>query len=200
MEFDYSKAALLQFIDIAQDKGYVTPIVAKNWKSAVGKLLNDLAETEEADVRNVALEMAAHRVANREPGALSSESLQSYKSRVKAAIDEFVDWTEHRTTYRPKKRNNKPQNGKAQKMQTGNSRGRPEHQVHQERLDMPGSAPQRPMAHDSAAISNSMMLQVPVRRGFMAQVVVPEDLTREEAKRLGQYLMLAAGSDDSGQE
>lgn len=181
MESRYSKGALLRFIDIAAEKGFVTANVAKNWRGAAAKLLNDLSAAEEADIRTVDFGIAARKVANREPGALSPGSLQSYKSRAATAVEEFVNWTDNPTTYKPR-----GHNGKSSKKQTSDRAAR------QDQPSGSNAASSPPTGREISMSAGGLPYPYPLRSDFLAQVVVPRDLTVEEAKRLGAFLLTIA--------
>lgn len=181
MENEFSKDALLKFIDFSIDKGLVKAQTGKAWRVATSKLLTDLAKTEEADVRVIDVDVAARKLANRDPGALSPDSLTHYRQRVAAAIQEFVSWRNDPTAYKPRGANGKP---RAKQSENGAAA--------QERKAASKRATSEPIVKEVPVNSGGLPLAYPLRPDFLAQVVIPRDLKVEEAKRLGAFLLTLA--------
>lgn len=181
MEKEFSKDALLKFIDFSIDKGLINAQTGKAWRVATLKLLTDLSETEEVDVRVVDVAVAARKLANRDPSALSPNSLTDYRQRVAAAIQEFVSWHSDPAAYKPRGTNGKPRVKQSEN-------GVPP----QERKIAPKKATSEPTVKEVPVTSGGLPLAYPLRRDFLAQVVIPRDLKIEEAKRLGAFLLTLA--------
>jgi hypothetical protein len=181
MDPNYSKDAFMQFLNFVGEKGLVKAESARAWRVAASKLLNDLSATEEADVRTIDLDIAARKVANRSPGALSPDSLGTYRQRVGVAIQEFVNWVNDPAAYKPR-----GLNGKARPKQASDRAPR------QERTPTPNATASEPIAKEVHATSSGLVLPIPLRPDFLAQVVIPRDLTVEEAKRVGAILLAMA--------
>ena len=174
---DYSRAALARFIEFVVAKGLVHPATAQGWRVATAKVLEELTPVEEQDVRRIDVEATFKEFLNRYPGRLSPASVGEYRRRVHRAIEEFVTWMADPGTYafRPPVRTG-----------NGDTRRRP---------DAGGApAPGRPRPAGSAGRPrpNSMALEYPLRSDLLAQVVVPRDLTVEEAQRMGAFLLTLA--------
>ena len=175
---DYSRAALARFIEFVVAKGLVHPATAQGWRVATAKVLEELLPTEEADVRTIDVESTFKAFLNRYPGRLSPASVGEYRRRVHRAIEEFVRWMGDPGTYafRPPARP-----GKADLRR---------------RLDAgaPPAPPARPRSADRpvAPPQHSMSLEYPLRSDLLAQVVVPRDLTVDEARRMGAFLLTLA--------
>jgi hypothetical protein len=114
---------------------------------------------------------------NRNPGRLSPASVGEYRRRVGRAIEEFVRWVEAPGSYafRPA--------------------GRPPRNETRARTVSPAPAPERPPRTPDTLYPTSasgLSLEYPLRPGHSAQVVVPRDLTVEEARRMGAFLLTLA--------
>jgi len=171
---DYSRAALARFIEFVVAKGLVHPATAQGWRVATAKVLEELSPAEEADVRTIDVELTFKAFLNRYPGRLSPASVGEYRRRVHRAIEEFVRWMEDPGGY------------------AFRAPARPAKADIRRRLDAgaPPAPPSRPRAADQPAASESpsMSLDYPIRSDLLAQVVVPRDLTVEEAHRMGAFL------------
>lgn len=178
MSTDYSKGALLKFLDMVVAKGLMNANTAGGLKAACSKILDDLAEGD--DVRSVDVNTAVVRYNNRNPGALSPNSLNEYQRRVVRAIADFTSWSDDPKAFRPKVKGTSTRNGKKTEPRDNRQTTAP----HSEAPTHPGS----PTAPTSAGLP----LSYPLRPDFLAQVVIPRDLTAEEARRLGAFLLTLA--------
>lgn len=176
---DYSRAALARFIEFVVAKGLVHPATAQGWRVATLKVLEELSPAEEEDVRRIDVDGTFKAFLNRYPGRLSPASVGEYRRRVHRAIEEFVTWMADPGSYafRPPPRAGKPDARR--------------------RLDpgaVAGSSAARPRSPSAGGRPrpNSMALEYPLRSDLLAQVVVPRDLTVEEAQRMGAFLLTLA--------
>lgn len=181
MENSYSRTDLLRFIDHIIEKGLVKPETGKAWKVAASKVLEDLSEAEEADVRKVDIDAAIKKFANRNFGKYKSESLNVYRSRLNSTIDEFVRFVEDPASYKPHGQIRSRNRSEVKSTERGEAKGRED------------SKP-KPVASSvrMPQISSGLSLDYPIRSDFLAQVVVPRDLTLVEARRLGAFLLTLA--------
>ncbi len=190
-EPDYSRAGLARFIDFVVEKGLVHPATAQGWRVATTKVLDQLPPSESADVRRIELEPTFRDFLNRNPGRLSPISVGEYRRRVGRAIEEFVRWVEDpgSYTFRAPLRaaRSQPTAGRSGSPAGGSPR------VPARRLP-----PEAPGADESSGAfggqiaGGGMALGYPLRPGLLAQVVVPQDMTVEEARRMGAFLVTLA--------
>lgn len=178
MSSDFSKNALMKFLDTVVAKGLMNANTAGGLKAACSRILDDLADTD--DVRGVDVNTAVVRYNNRNPGALSPNSLAEYQRRVSRAISDFVSWVENPASFKPRARGASGKNGR----KTENASGQRATATHP---DAPSHT-----VHPPAPTSTGLPLSYPLRPDFLAQVVIPRDLTAEEARRLGAFLMTLA--------
>jgi len=170
---DYSRAALSRFIDYVVEKSLVNPSTAQGWRVATTKVLTDLSSEEEADVRRIDVDATFKQFLNRNPGRLSPASTGEYRRRVGRAIDEFVSWMENPAAYGSRTM--------AWSART-ETRPRPRPRSQVPALSVP----------DQRSGAGGVALSFPVRPGFLAQVLVPADLTVDEARRMGAFLLTLA--------
>jgi hypothetical protein len=179
---DYSREALGRLIDYVVEKGLVNPSTAQGWRVATTKVLEELPDQERADVRRIDVDATFRAFLNRNPGRLSPASVGEYRRRVGRAIEEFVSWIEDPGGYG---------NRSAAWAIKTESRLRPR----PARLLCPEAAPARAPVRGPLNPRNDaeMMLDYPLRPGLLARVVLPRDLTVEEARRMGAFLVTLAG-------
>ena len=175
---DYSRAALARFIEFVVAKGLVHPATAQGWRVATSKVLEDLTPAEGEDVRKIDVEATFKGFLNRYPGRLSPASVGEYRRRVGRAIEEFVRWMEDPGSYAFR---SPPRAPKAE------TRRRPDGAL------APSQDPDRPRPNGPAPVRpGGISLEYPLRPDLLAQVVVPRDLTVEEARRMGAFLVTLA--------
>jgi hypothetical protein len=186
-EPDYSRAALARFIDFVVDKNLVHPATAQGWRVATTKVLEELPAEARADVRRLDVETTFRAFLNRNPGRLSPASVGEYRRRVGRAVEEFLRWVEDPGSYAFRG---------AARVPRAQSRRRPEARTG-------GNGAPGPSIADTAvaggralvetpSAGGAIVLQYPLRPDLLAQVVVPRDLTVEEARRMGAFLVTLA--------
>ena len=175
---DYSRAALARFIEFVVAKGLVHPATAQGWRVATSKVLEDLTPAEGEDVRQIDVEATFKGFLNRYPGRLSPASVGEYRRRVGRAIEEFVRWMESPGSYAFR---SPPRATKA------DTRRRPD-VAPAPSMTPAGTRPSGP----TPARPDGIALEYPLRPDLLAQVVVPRDLTVEEAHRMGAFLVTLA--------
>lgn len=184
----YTKTEFLQFLDMLVQKGWVNYNTGAGWKAAANKILQDV--DPDHDVREIDVRSAVLRYHNLHPGDLAPESLKRYEQRVGVGIEQFVKWTTDPTNYKAPSRGlpngSKPEPKKAKRT---------------EPMAVPAASPSKQDDHViarkpvvSAATETSLVLPFPLRPGFLAQVVIPRDLTKDEAARLCNFIQ-ALGHD-----
>jgi hypothetical protein len=173
----------MKFLDHIISKGLVKQGTGRSWRVAASKMLDDLSLAEESDVRKIDIEVLTRKFANRNTGTYTPQSLNVYRSRVTSAIQEFVSYVDDPVEYKPRMLK-----GQARKKDVANHR-----QVGKQvpRTSSPVSSGEDELS-DIQVHSAGLTYPYPVRSDFLAQVVVPRDLTVEEAKRLGAFLLSLA--------
>lgn len=182
MDTSYSRASLLTFLDTLGTKGLANANTAQSLRVSCGKILVDLSDAEEADVRKVDVGLAIRKFNNKNPGALSPSSLAEYQRRVTLAIREFDLYQGNPTGYKGIGRQpSRSENGEkpTAKKKEPLSKGAPA--KHAER-----GAPSAPTT--SAGLSHTF----PMRSDFLAQLVLPRDMKTAEAQRLCAFIRALA--------
>jgi hypothetical protein len=188
MDVDFSKDALTRFLDCVGEKGLVNPSTAQGWRVAVGNILDNLTASEEADVRSIDVESAFRKFVNRNGGKFAPRTLTEYRRRVDVALQEFNDWSVDPAGYKPKGGTRSRMAPNGERSPTRQPKGTPEDKQSKGTRDTGprSSAPEAPTQ------SSGLPLSYPIRPDFLAQVVIPRDLTVNEAKRLGAFIMTLA--------
>ena len=178
-----SKSNLLKFIDYAIQKGLVKANTGGGWKAACSKILEAFGPDDDLSAVDVPSEVLRYN--NRHPGVLSPDSLNQYQKRVVLVLAEFGKYLASPTTYKGLSRPSP--NGKlAEKRKAEVKSGTEAAPV----MPEPHPAPQR---HVTGAVTEtSLMMPFPLRTTFLAQIIIPRDLTKDEASRLCTFIQALA--------
>lgn len=181
---DYSKRALMAFVETSINKGWVNLNTGGGVRTACRQILEQVADDE--DVRGVNVPEAVRLFANRNPGKLSGDSLKVYQSRVQGMIDSFTSFVDDPVAYKPTAKPSVPRSRKAEPRNGQSDVTRTEAQAS---ASSSGPAPSshQPVVR-AMATETSLTLPFNLRPDFLAQVTVPRDLTKDEAKRLSTFI------------
>jgi hypothetical protein len=186
---DYSRAALARFIEFVVAKGLVNPSTAQGWRVATSKVLEELTAEELADVRRIDVEETFRAFLHRHPGRLSPASVGEYRRRVGRAIEEFVRWVDDPGAYAAlgsaggRQADGHGPRRRGRGRSTAGAVAVPASPNGEAGPAGPGASVPPSRRRDGLA------LEYPLRPGFLAQVVVPPDLTVDEARRMGAFLL-----------
>ncbi|WP_114814056.1 hypothetical protein [Paraburkholderia kururiensis] len=190
-----TKSGLLQFVDMITSKGWVNTNTGNSWNAAVKKLLGDVPDDE--DVRRIDVKSQVLRYNNLHPGDLSPESLKTYEKRATTAIQQFISYKTDPRNYKAPSRglsngkNDKPEQRKkaatkpAQVSETSAQTTTPD----QAKGDGDYGAPK---TIGGTSTGTNLVLPFPLRPGYLAQVVIPIDMTKDEADRLCAFIQTLA--------
>lgn len=183
-----NKAGLVQFTAMITDKGWINPNTGGAWKAAITKILGDVAP--DADVRTIDVDTAVRYFNNRNPGDLTPESLQTYAKRVKNAIANYISYIDNPAKYRAPARTPSVNGAKKSTSQTVAKSDITDVTV----IEQPPPASHTParMEPISLATEANLALPFPLRPGYLAQVVIPRDMTKAEAIRLCAFIQTLA--------
>jgi hypothetical protein len=185
MNADYSKAALRTFLDVVSAKALVNANTVNGWKAAFTRILKE--EPDATDVRTIDIKTAIRRYHNGHPGVLSPASLQQYERRLGIVIEEFTKYQDDPGAYKGRGRHPTTAPGSAKKtgkiIVTGTGK-----------LASSGGS-----VSATGTVVSGLSLEFPMRPDFLAQVVVPRDMTKIEARRFTHFIMtLAQDYDPTG--
>jgi hypothetical protein len=176
----YSKAALTRFLDLAEKQGLFNPNTLGGMRAAMARIFEDAPP--EQDVREIDIEAAVIRYHNKHPEELSLDSLRTYESRLKRLIIEFVKYVGDPVAYKPYSRVIRAITDRAAATRAT------------EKLLNVTVEPATEMVEIEArrATPSAMAMQYPLRDNFIAQVVLPRNMTNEEARRLCAFIRTLA--------
>lgn len=177
MAEDFSKQALMNFLDYEKDKGLVKENTIASRKAAVNAVLGILDDDEIADVRNMDLDSVMSRFANKREGDFSPDSLRVYKSRVLNAVEDFVRYRENPAGFKPGVATRQRAAPKAESSVT--------------------SSAKRQNVVDEPVQQGAVSFPIPIRPDAVVRLVgIPSDLTKREATKIANIVMALAVSEE----
>lgn len=179
MSLDYSRDALLEFLDYLGEKGIVNKNTAQSRKAACGKILGILDDNEAEDLRAIDINDVAARFNNLYGLKYTSKSLTVYRSRVSTALKHFFKYKENPANFSIDSVGSNPKIIKKPKRVVENSGG---------------SEPERP-SEKQVTFSQIETLNIPValRPKCIIQLNgIPTDMTEAEAKKIANVVMAMA--------
>jgi len=191
-----TKANVFTFIGYMISKGLVNTNTGNGLKAAFNKILENYGP--EDDISGVDVEAEVIRYNNRHPGALSPDSLNQYRKRVTTVLNEFSKWSSNPMTYKGMGGSIKPVNGKSDKTEKSAKR-KPNTSTDDVTdvafIEQKPTVPAKPNTITATVTDTSLVMPFPLRPTFLAQIVIPHDLTKSEAARLNNFIMALARDD-----
>ena len=180
MAQDFSRDGLMKFHTYLASKGLMNANTVAARKAAANKMLAVLDESEAADLRLVSLEEVTDRFYNLNKNDFTPDSLSTYKSRLKSAVEDFIKHTESPASFKPQTpRTRSAQSKNEQSAKNGNDAHIQKHN--------PPAIP---------ATSHENSFPIPLRDGVVVRVSgIPADMTKKEAQKIGN-VMLALRSEE----
>lgn len=180
---DKSREAALEFLEYVAKKGLMAPATARARKAAVGRVLSVLDENEARDVTNIDLDQVMKQFGHLHGKDFTPQSLMTYKSRVRSALDDFAAYVDNPLGFKP--------NVQARERSSNDSRV----PASKSRNDRQSSSPTPVLA--SAPVSDgpmaSSILPIPIRADLTVRVQgLPFDLTEAEAKKIASVIQAMA--------
>lgn len=176
-----SRTALLEFMDYLSNKGLMNQTTAASRKAAANKVLGILDENEASDISKLDLDEVMSRFHNLAGANYTPDSLSTYKSRVKSAIDDFLRYQKDPLNFRPAAPSAPRRTERVKPPSAGE--GAPRHEPH------PKTAVEEP----PAAVN---ILPIPIRPDLTIKIQgLPFDLTAVEANKIANVIKAMAAGD-----
>jgi hypothetical protein len=178
-----SREAALEFLEYVAKKGLMAPGTARARKAAVSKVLGILDDGEARDVTMIDLDEVMTRFQHLHGKNYTPDSLNTYKSRVGAALDDFASYVGNPLAFKPnvqvrerKSATGKTSTGEPKKASQGMAS-----ETHQQSV---------PVATKSMANS---ILPIPIRADLTIHIQgLPFDLTEAEANKIASVVRAMA--------
>lgn len=179
---NYSVSSLHEFLDYVSDKGLIKHNTARNWRNAASRIFGMLEENEQSDVRNIDIDSICQRYANLNGKDVTPSSLQTYRSRLKSAVNDFVKYTNDPMSYRPSINQRSTSKKSEKEFVISNFQDKAEKVQTDPFLNI-GNAQTIPISKSTYPIP------IPLREDLVVQVIgVPFDLTEVEAEKIARVI------------
>ena len=173
-----SREALLNFLDYLGQKGLMNATTARSRKASVNGVLGILSAEEADDVALLDVDELMHRFSNLQGSNFTPESLQTYRSRVRSSIDDFLRYTENPLTFRVA-------------TPTGTRKSRDKTPAGKVQADHDVPSPPQPSA--TRPVVSDSILPIPIRADLVIYVQgLPFDLTAAEANKIANVIKAMA--------
>lgn len=181
-----STADLLKFLDYLAEKGLMPAATAASRKASANKMLAVLSEEESRDITTIDMEEVALRFHNKNGQQYTPGSIQTYKSRVGSAIDDFRGYLANplgfKTSSKPRQRMRPSKERAESATSTASTGNRSQETLQQSSATTPASA--------TPGLS---ILPIALRPELTIQIAgLPFDLSRAEAQKLANIILAHA--------
>lgn len=184
MDGQKSREALLEFLEYVAQKGLMAPATARARKAAVGKVLGILDEGEARDVTAIDFDAVMNRFGHLQGKGYTPDSLMTYKSRVRSALDDFASYVKNPLAFKPSVQTRERKSSTPSKVPPNQTKRPPEGSP-SETSRQPASIIAGPMA--------SSILPIPIRADLTVHIQgLPFDLTETEAKKIASVIQAMA--------
>ena len=177
---DRSRSALIEFLDYLGSKGLMAKATVAARKAASSQILGILDEDEVRDVTAIDLDLVVNRFQIRHGKNYTPQSLTTYKSRVRAAIDDFGAYLANPLAFKPSVQTRdraRPKNGKPFSKPS----------------DAPVDLPRVEAKPSYPAMAASNILPIPLRSDLTVFIQgLPFDLTAQEARKISNVVLAMA--------
>jgi hypothetical protein len=174
-----SREAALEFLDYVAQKGLMARNTASARKAALSRVLSILPEEEAQDVTKIDLDEVMTRFGHLQGKGYTPQSLVTYKSRVRSALDDFSRYVDNPLGFKPS----------VQARERKSNGARPP----QDRPQPDTARAPEPRTGSSAGPMASSILPIPIRADVTVHVQgLPFDLTEAEAKKIANVIQAMA--------
>ena len=174
---DYSTQGVMNFLDFASQRGLMKKSSVTPIKTACNNIFPVLDESEASDVSKLDLEAVIQRYKNINSLKVRPDTMQTYATRVKYAVSEFIKYNDDPASWKPQ----------------GGQRSATSAQSSRREKPAPNGASQpignEPTPKGSSLDASQITHQFPIRRDMVVTVQgIPFDVRRSEMARLTAFL------------
>jgi uncharacterized protein YcbX len=179
---DRSLAGLVGFLDWTADKGIMAKNTVNGRKAAVSSVLGILDPEEQGDITAIDLDSVMTRFVNLQGKKYNTSSLNVYKSRTNAAINDFKAWLADPLSF-------KPNGNKAEKKASPKPAKKAGATLQSAALETPPNV-QMGQAQQSTSAN---VFPIQIRENLVVRIHgLPFDLTKPEAERIANVVRAMA--------
>lgn len=185
MDSRKSREGAVEFQEYLAQKGLMAPATARARKAAVNTVLAILDDQEAQDVTVIDIDDVMRRFANLQGKDYNPASLNTYKSRLRSALDDFRRYIENPLAFKPSLQ------ARERKPSTDKSASNPSRAISDPST---GELPRATISAMSGPMANSI-LPIPIRADLTIHIQgLPFDLTKAEARKIANVILAMATS------
>lgn len=174
---DGTGAGLIAFLNYLIDKNEVIEATGSALRTGCRKVLDVEDDWANVDIRTVDVDGLIGRFRNKYRGDLAERSLANYEQRFRSTVEMYRKWLDDDPSWRPTTRS---RSTSASKKVNGNPAA-------------PKPDPQTPaVTPDTPPSAGMVTYPLPIRPGVQGRLVLPEDLTAREARRIANFVSALA--------
>jgi hypothetical protein len=182
-----SREAVLEFQDYQASKGLLARGTAMARKAALGKVLGILSDEEAQDVIGIDLDELMMRFSNLQGKDYTPGSMVTYKSRVKAALEDFESYLSNPLGFRP----NVARRERSGKLEKSASSKKPQSEIHPAKQD--DGQVDSALKSGGGGFNEENILPIPLRVDLTIRIQgLPFDMTKAEAERIANVVKAMA--------
>jgi hypothetical protein len=179
---DKSLTGLVSFLDWTAEKGIMAKNTVNGRKAAVGSVLGILDPEEQGDITTIDLDSVMTRFVNLQGKKYNTSSLNVYKSRTNAAINDFKSWLADPLSF-------KPNGGKAEKK----AAPKPAKKAGAVSQSTTPETPSNAQAGQAPQSATANVFPIQIRENLVVRLHgLPFDLTKAEAERIANVVRAMA--------
>jgi hypothetical protein len=181
MDGQRSRQALGEFLDYLAEKGLMAGATVAARKAAATKILGILDESQANDVTTVDVDDVVARFGRLHGKDYTPQSLTTYQSRLRSALDDFRSYLNNPLGFRPSTQNRAARTRAKMGKDDQSERGKVD------RSEAPRPAPIVP------PMAASNILPIPIRADLVVHIQgLPFDLTEGEARKIAAVVTAMA--------
>jgi hypothetical protein len=185
---DNTGQGLVEFCEYAASKGLLNRETAGSLRTASARILGIDEGWESTDLTKLDVEALLQRFETLHKGDFTPQSLAVYKSRFRKALNLYQTYLSNPSGFRPQVR---PSRKPSERKDAPERKEPPENKP-----KAPDSGPPAPPPPgNSPPVVNVVDYPFPLRQGVIVHLMLPPDLRRAEAKRLGAFIDALAMDD-----
>lgn len=179
-----SRQDVLEFLDYLGQKGLMSKSSVAARKAAVSKILGILDKDEASDVTTIDFDEVVNRFGHLQGKGYTPQSLSTYRSRAKSALDDFASYLENPLAFKPS-------------VQSRERKSLSSKHLPKSTEDLIAEPSKQPVSTVAGPMSSSI-LPIPIRADLTVYVQgLPFDLTVTEAKKIAGVIQAMAAINDN---
>lgn len=171
-------AGMIAFLNFLIRKNEMVEATASALRTGCRKVLDVEDDWANVDIRTLDVDGLITRFRNKSRGELADRSVSNYEQRFRSTVEMYLKWLDDDPTWRPTTRTRST--GAAAKRTAAANGSKTE-----ETLASTKDATQLPAA-------GMITYPLPIRPGVQGRLVLPEDLTAKEARRIASFVSALA--------